>query len=77
MFRKFLTTLIASLALFSASTAQATPARALSLGNSPALARAASEPGDSNELTGAAPYLAAAIALGLVIWGIAELSDSN
>lgn len=77
MFKTLLTTLIASLSLLTATTAQASPAAALSLANAPALTRAASDTGEASELTGATADIIAGIALGLIVWGIVELSDSN
>ncbi|MCP3731201.1 hypothetical protein M9978_12260 [Sphingomonas sp. MG17] len=65
----------ATAALLMGSTAQATSAQALSLQNSP---RAATATGESNELVGTTAWVLAAIALGLVVWGVIELtSDSN
>jgi hypothetical protein len=80
--KKFLAMLVASLSLLTATTAQATSAQALSLGNSPAISRAASDAGDGNELTGgsALGYVLLAVVAGAMIWGLVEIiddSDSN
>ncbi|ODP36660.1 hypothetical protein [Sphingomonas turrisvirgatae] len=60
------------------TTASATSAQSLSLKNAP---RAATVVGESNEQLGAAAWVLGAIGLGLVVWGIVELtsddSDSN
>jgi hypothetical protein len=65
----------ATAALLMGSTAQATSAQSLSLSNAP---RAATVAGESNELVGTTAWVLAAIALGLVGWGVIELtSDSN
>ena len=76
MLKTFLTMLLASLSLFTATAASATSAQALSLGNAPAV-RVASETGDANKLTGSTAWLVGAIGLGLAVWGVVELTDSD
>lgn len=74
---KFLSTVIASLALLAGATAHATPAQSLSLANAPG--RAATAPGASNAQseTGAGIYVIGAIVAGLMIWGIVELASGD
>lgn len=60
-----------------ATGASATSANMLSLKNAPRVATTTTE---SNEQLGATAYVLGAIGLGLVVWGIVELtsdSDSN
>lgn len=65
----------ATAALLIGSTAQANSAKALSLSNSPA--RAATTAGESNQLVGTTAWVLAAIGLGLVVWGVVELTDDD
>jgi hypothetical protein len=77
MLGKSLTTMVASLAIFSATAAHASSAQSLSLSNAPA--RAATAAGDSNELAGAGAgaYVIGAIVAGLAIWGIVEIASDD
>ncbi|HMG47744.1 MAG TPA: hypothetical protein VK614_09820 [Allosphingosinicella sp.] len=71
---------IAAASLISASSAaMAQSAQPLSLSNSPAAARAsAGVSGESNlDRRGVGIYIVGAIVLGLIIWGIIELTDKN
>lgn len=74
---KFLSTLLASLSLFAGAAAHATPAQSLSLTNAPA--RASTAPGASNAQSelGAGIYVIGAIAVGLAVWGIIELTSDD
>lgn len=56
------------------TTASATSAQSLSLQGAP---RAATATTENNELVGTTAWVLAAIALGLVVWGVIELTDSN
>ncbi|MFL9841369.1 hypothetical protein ABS767_10370 [Sphingomonas sp. ST-64] len=78
MLKKFLMTTLAATALMGAS-AQAAPARALSLARVSADVRAASAPGKANGLfgLGATGTLAGVLAAMLGIWGIVELADDD
>ncbi len=64
----------ATAALLMGSTAQANSAKSLSLSNAP---RAATATGESNELVGTTAWVLAAIGLGLVVWGVIELTDDS
>lgn len=78
MIKQLLTTAIASMSLFTVSTAQASPAQALSLSQSPSISRAVTDAGDSNELTGnALGFVIGAVVLGAMVWGIIELADDD
>jgi len=55
----------------SAAVAQSAPASA------PTVSRAGADAQGSNELVGTTAWILAAIALGLIIWGIIELSDDD
>lgn len=79
MIRKFMAMLVASLSLLTATTAQASSAQALSLNNSPAVARASSDAGDGNQLAGgsALGYVMVAVVLGAMIWGAIEIADDS
>ena len=71
---------IAAASLISASSAAvAQSAQPLSLSNSPAAARAsAGVSGESNlDRRGIGIYIVGAIVLGLIIWGIIELTKNN
>jgi hypothetical protein len=70
---------LAALSLATASTvAQAQSAASLSLASSPAaVERAGATSEGSNELVGTTAWILGAIALGLVIWGIIELTDDD
>jgi hypothetical protein len=76
---KFLSALVASLGLFAATAAQASPARSLSLTNAPQVSRAATVPGAGNaqSRTSAGVYVIGAIVAGLMIWGIVELASGD
>jgi hypothetical protein len=56
------------------TAASASSAQSLSLRNAP---RAATAVGESNEQLGAAAWVLGAIGLGLVVWGIVELTDDD
>lgn len=77
MLTRFFATLLATLSLLAAATAQAAPAQALSLSNSPAAVRASSTTGASNEAAGAGFYVLGAVVAGLAIWGIVELASDD
>jgi hypothetical protein len=59
-----------------AGVAQASSAQALSLKGANA-ARVSTDAGKSNELVGASAWVLAAIGLGLVVWGVVELSNDD
>lgn len=56
------------------TAASASSAQSLSLKNAP---RAATAVGESNEVLGASSIVLAALGLGLVIWGVVELTDDS
>lgn len=70
---------LAALAAFSlvasSSAAIAQSAQPLSLQGSPAIERAGAEVEGEGQLVGTTAWILGAIALGLVIWGIIELTD--
>jgi hypothetical protein len=76
MLAKALVALAAS-SLGLGSVAAARPAAPLSLANSPAVERAAGDLEDANQLQGAGRWIVGGIVLGLIIWGIIELTKSN
>ncbi|MGQ0588114.1 MAG: hypothetical protein ACT4N8_01105 [Sphingosinicella sp.] len=72
---------VTALALIAGSSAAAAQtAQSLSLSNAPAIERAGAPVGDASELDGrrgVGIYIIGAIALGLIIWGIIELTKSD
>ena len=80
MLSKKLSAVVAISVLTASSTAVAQTAQPLSLGNAPAM-RASATPTQANALddrNGIGIYIIGAVVLGLIIWGIIELtSDDN
>jgi len=76
---KPVSTVIASLALFTAAAVQASPAQSLSLAHAPEIGRVSTAAGASNAQseTGAGIYVIGAIVAGLMIWGIVELASGD
>jgi hypothetical protein len=71
---------VAAISMISASSAAvAQSAQPLSLSNSPVVQRAAAETGTASNLDrrGYGIYIVGAVVLGLVIWGIIELTKSK
>lgn len=65
---------VAAVSLIAAPVAAATPsAVAASVGTQ----RVGAETGDANELRGTTAWILAAIALGLIVWGIIELTSND
>lgn len=62
---------ISMVAASSAAVAQSAPASA------PVVSRASADVQGSNELVGTTAWILAAIALGLVVWGIVELTGDD
>lgn len=78
MFKKIATAASAALLLAStAGVAQANSAQALSLSKAPVATRAASTADQGNELVGTTAWVLAAIGLGLVVWGVIELTGDD
>jgi hypothetical protein len=68
---------VAALSMITASSAAvAQSAAPLSIDSAPAV-RAGADTQGSNELVGTTAWILAAIALGLIIWGIIELTDDS
>jgi len=61
----------------SSSAAIAQSAQPLSLQGSPAVERAGAEMQGEGQLVGTTAWILAAIALGLIIWGVIELTKSD
>ena len=67
---------LAALSLVASSSAAiAQSAQPLSIQGSPAVERAGAEVEGEGQLVGTTAWILAAIALGLIIWGIIELTD--
>lgn len=73
MFSKKLAAL-AALSMVTASTAAVAQSAAPA---SPTAVRAGAETQGSNELVGTTAWILAAIALGLIVWGVIELTDNS
>ncbi len=68
---------LAALSMITASSAAvAQSAAPLSIDSAPAV-RAGAETQGSNELVGTTAWILAAIGLGLIVWGIIELTDDS
>jgi len=79
MLRKSFAAIAAAALLAGSSAAVAQSAQPLSLGNAPA-ARAGATLADSSELggrRGIGIYLIGAVVLGLIIWGVIELTEDD
>lgn len=79
MISKKLSALVALSMITASSAAVAQSAQPLSIGNSPA-ARAGAAAQDANDLDdrrGIGIYIIGAVVLGLIIWGIIELTDDD
>jgi hypothetical protein len=69
---------LAAISMMTASTvAHAQSAQSLSVASSPAVQRAGANTEGSNELVGTTLWIVGAIALGLAIWGIIEITDDD
>ena len=77
MLSKTIGTLALAALLSASSVAAAQSAAPLSLTNSPAIERASAEVEDASELRGPVRWIVGAAVLGLIIWGIIELTDDN
>ncbi len=75
MFSKKLAALAALSMITASSAAVAQSAAPLSI-SAPA-ARAGEQTQGSNELVGTTAWILAAVALGLIVWGIIELTDNS
>jgi len=75
MFSKKLAALAALSMITASSAAVAQSASPLSI-SAPA-ARAGEQTQGSNELVGTTAWILAAVALGLIVWGIIELTDNS
>ncbi|MGQ0661468.1 hypothetical protein [Sphingosinicella sp.] len=64
---------VAAISLITAPVAAATP----SVAAPPLAQRAGAETGSANELVGTTAWILAAIALGLIVWGIIELTSDD
>lgn len=79
MLSKKLSALVALSMITASSAAVAQSAQSLSLGNAPA-ARTGAATSDANALddrNGIGIYIVGAVVLGLIIWGIIELTDGD
>jgi len=78
MLSKKLSALVAISMLTASSAAVAQTAQPLSLANSPALSGAAmSDAGALDSRNGIGIYLIGAVVLGLIVWGVIELTKSD
>ncbi len=77
MMKRMLTSTLAVLSLASGSMAAAQSAAPLSLSNAPVTARAGADMSDAGQLDGTGKWIVVALALGLVVWGIIELSKDS
>ena len=69
---------LAALSLVASSSAAiAQSAQPLSIQGSPAVERAGAEMQGEGQLVGTTAWILAAVALGLIIWGIIELTESD
>jgi len=69
---------LAAVSLIAASTAaSAQSASSLSLSNSPVVERAGADVEGSGQLVGTTGWILGAVALGLVIWGIIEITSDG
>lgn len=76
MFSKKLAALAALSMITASSAAVAQSAAPLSIDSAPAVQAGEATQG-SNELVGTTAWILAAIALGLIVWGIIELTDDS
>lgn len=76
MFSKKLAALAALSMITASSAAVAQSAAPLSIDSAPAVQAGETTQG-SNELVGTTAWILAAIALGLIVWGIIELTDDS
>ena len=76
MFSKKLAALAALSMITASSAAIAQSAAPLSIDSAPAVQAGETTQG-SNELVGTTAWILAAIALGLIVWGIIELTDDS
>lgn len=67
---------VAAISMMTASTAAVAQTAAPSVAAA-STARAGAPTQDSNELVGTTAWILAAIALGLIVWGIIELTDGG
>jgi len=75
---KYLAAIAAVSLIAASSAAPAQTARPLSLANSPAARASASTSGQSSlDRRGYGIYVVGAIVLGLIVWGIIELTNNN
>lgn len=66
-----------SLAALAALSVIAAPATAQAAAAPPAAQRVGAEPGGASQLHGTTAWVLAAIALGLIVWGIIELTGND
>jgi hypothetical protein len=76
MLSKKLSALVALSMVTASSAAVAQSAQSLSLNNSPAVA-GAQDASNLDDRNGIGIYIIGAVVLGLIIWGIIELTDSD
>jgi hypothetical protein len=76
MLSKKLSALVALSMITASSAAVAQSAQSLSLNNSPAVA-GAQDASDLDDRNGIGIYIIGAVVLGLIIWGIIELTDDD
>jgi hypothetical protein len=77
MVSKTTAALLAALSLSVSGPAAAQSAGALSLAGSPAAQRAGVDMDEASQLRGPGLWIAGAVVLGLIVWGIIELTDNE
>ena len=77
MVSKTTAALLAALSLSISGTAAAQSAGALSLAGSPAALRAGADLDEASQLRGPGLWIAGAVVLGLIVWGIIELTSDD
>lgn len=77
MVSKTTTALLAALSLSISGTAAAQSAAPLSLAASPLAQRAGADLDEASDLRGPGLWIAGAVVLGLIVWGIIELTDDE
>jgi len=74
---KIVGTALTALSLTVSSVAVAQSAAPLSLAGSPGGSQFGADVGEASELRGPGLWIAGAVALGLIIWGLTELLDND
>lgn len=77
MLSKKLSALVALSMITASSAAVAQSAQSLSLGNAPAASGAMTSANSLDDRNGIGIYIVGAVVLGLIIWGVIELTDDG